>query len=79
MIDGRLFAFPSPLNGERVRVRGGNFVSIWQKEEAAERAHPSPSIPSMNRETFNIQHSTPKVEGWREAKRLEGSKLGVEC
>jgi hypothetical protein len=27
----------------------------------------------------NIQHSTPKVEGWREAKRLEGSKLGVEC
>jgi hypothetical protein len=110
MIDGRLFAFPSPLNGERfprtisrieplnrvkssanilpirgkvfslspreragvrvsvklfssgsfqsfkafnsergfmgrLRVRGGNFVSIWQKEQAAERAHPSPSIP----------------------------------
>jgi hypothetical protein len=29
----------------RVRVRGGNFVSTWQKEQAAERAHPSPSIP----------------------------------
>ena len=45
MIAGRLFAFPSPLNGERVRVRGGSFVSVWQKEQAAERAHPSPSIP----------------------------------
>jgi hypothetical protein len=24
----------------------------------------------MNRETFNIQYSTPNVEGWREAERL---------
>jgi hypothetical protein len=33
----------------------------------------------MKNRTLNIQHSTPNVEGGREAKRLEGSKLGVEC
>jgi hypothetical protein len=29
--------------------------------------------------TLNIQHSTPNIEGWREAERLGGSKLGVKC
>ena len=40
---------PSPLNGERARVRGGDFVSAWQKEQPAECSHPSPSIftPSL--------------------------------
>jgi hypothetical protein len=36
------------------------------------------ALPFFNFD-FLVQHSTPKVEGWREAQRLEGSKLGVEC
>jgi predicted rRNA methylase YqxC with S4 and FtsJ domains len=36
---------PSPLNGERAGVRGGNITEALKEKDASEKNHPSPSVP----------------------------------
>jgi hypothetical protein len=57
---------PDFLN-PKAEIRVGDTALV--EMNAVRRAHPTPSIHFQN-----IQHSTPNVEGWRQAERLGRSK-----
>ena len=72
---------PALSLGERENSfpRIGNMLALDLARFKHSKREMVQGILSINRETLNIQHSTPKVEGWREAERLGHFKLGVEC
>jgi hypothetical protein len=67
------------MAGQELQTGMKRILTWFAGRQAEQAAQPPLTLnPHESGKTFNIQHSTPKVEGWREAERLGRSKLGVE-